>query len=67
MSVSAENKKSKYHFARNVIKSFTVRTVCMDIWLVFILPPTPRLARSVTKNVTIRTVCRNVRPMCMIS
>ena len=39
----------------------------MDMWLVFVLPSTPRLARSVTKNVTVRTVYRDVRPMFMIS
>ena len=38
----------------------------MDMWLVFILPPNPRLASSVTKNVTERTVCRDVRPMFML-
>ena len=49
--------------SKSVTKNFTVRTVCMDMWLVFILPLTPILARSVTKNVTVRTVWRNVRSM----
>ena len=35
----------------------------MNMWLVFILPPTPRLVRSVTKNITVRTVSRDMRPM----
>ena len=48
---------------KSVTKSFTVRTVCMDMWLVFVLPSTPILARSVTKNFTVSTVCRDVRPM----
>ena len=35
---------------------FTVRTVCIYMWSMFMLPPIPILSKSVTKSLTVRTV-----------
>ena len=35
---------------------FTVRTVCIYMWSMFMLPPISILSKSVTKSLTVRTV-----------
>ena len=55
-----ENRKPSLKIARNVMKSFTVRTLCIYMWSMFILPPIPILSKSVTKCFTVRTVCMDI-------
>ena len=45
-----ENRKLTLKITKSVMKSFTVRTVCTYMCLMFILPPTPKLLKSVTKS-----------------
>ena len=51
--------------AKNVMKSLTVRTVCKDMWLMFMLSHILRLAIIVTKSSSVWIVCSDMWPMFM--